>query len=376
MIPYSILNGTIQSLDIRVLELAPDYFTFRVPLTYEWIFKEKPEITLRFFLYEKKCYEKVILTSYECSVKEKTSFWIEILVSIGVCETKERYQMLSKMLTKEYMQYMENKLTLSDVEIASFMTRYPKDQEEIYEEAKITKKIDTSYFEKVSILLDEPRKLARYLETPISAYEEKNIRGIHIGNSFCPHLLPSIKQVSEVLEKAKDEKLQVFFVFPPVSQSFYERDVSYLKELEKCAEEKEIAVEIEVNDLGMQTLLSERSWHFLRVSAGILLHKHIKDVRKKYLEGGKNIDYSDHGVYVPYYQMNTGTFCPVYSKKYKKSRGESIRVTHCDKICLQENFVYPKHLCIKGKFNSLFGVYEGCEKAILAMGKEWVVINQ
>lgn len=423
MVPYDILAGTIEyktsignernascwnSMDIRILELAPDYFTLRlVKESEKRIFGS---ITLHFYQYENVGYESLNITDYEMMVRDEedgdslgistSRFWTEYKISLENSKQLNEFRILSNQLTKEYLTYMENKLTLSDGELAAAMTSYPVDQDDIYA-GSVKEQLDewkmemqdeveetfslgkkASECKGFSLLLDNPEKYKDFLEKNlVNNYIKsatnggfKPFLGVHVGNSFCPHLLPDEKILTEIIDKAKRKNLHITFLIPPVSQSMYEWMITYLKRLHEVVEnEDEMILDIEVNDLGMKRLLEQGDWKHFRVREGLLLHKQTKDSRLKYRNkiDGINLDQSDDAVYYPLYQTNTGTFCTLCAKKYSGERGLQKRITECEMPCLKEGFLYPKHFKMIGMYNSIFGMNSNLKYD----SRRWVVIN-
>ncbi len=59
-------------------------------------------------------------------------------------------------------------------------------------------------------------------------------------------------------------------------------------------------------------------------------------------------------LYVPFQQMNTGTFCTLYASIVNGNRGKQERVNSCPGYCRDHAFLYPQHLDMLGRFNSVF----------------------
>ena len=61
-----------------------------------------------------------------------------------------------------------------------------------------------------------------------------------------------------------------------------------------------------------------------------------------------------HSLHIPFYQTNTSQFCPLYAMCINLDRGKQRLVNGCPKYCKEFVFLYPKHLKMVGKYNSLF----------------------
>ena len=66
--------------------------------------------------------------------------------------------------------------------------------------------------------------------------------------------------------------------------------------------------------------------------------------------GGKN------SMHLPFYQTNTSQYCPLYAACTKGSRSAQMPVRECPRFCEKQAFLYPEHLRMMGRYNSLFGM--------------------
>lgn len=152
----------------------------------------------------------------------------------------------------------------------------------------------------------------------------------------------------------------------------------YVKGYKRFAdgESFECKLEIIVNDVGMLEYIldkvdNEKSSisQCLRVivKKGVLFNKHLKDTRGMYIDKSNfcenssksdivNLDYSDNICFVPYFQISTGTHCPLFATIRNKMRGKQVNVCDCLGYCKEINFIYPKHLNMIGRYNSIVGV--------------------
>ena len=74
--------------------------------------------------------------------------------------------------------------------------------------------------------------------------------------------------------------------------------------------------------------------------------------------GGEFLFGDDAGIassiHIPYYQTNTSEYCTLYAICANGDRGKQNRVEHCPHYCEKYAFLYPDHLKMIGKGNSLF----------------------
>lgn len=60
-------------------------------------------------------------------------------------------------------------------------------------------------------------------------------------------------------------------------------------------------------------------------------------------------------MHFPFYMTNSSQYCPLYAMCTTMDRGNQKLVKSCPKYCRDYVFLYPKHLKMIGKYNSLFG---------------------
>ena len=84
-------------------------------------------------------------------------------------------------------------------------------------------------------------------------------------------------------------------------------------------------------------------------------------------------------MHLPFYQTNTSQYCPLYAACTEGSRGAQVPIRECPKFCERQAFLYPEHLRMVGRYNSLFGVDLTVLKRTGAMlklrGVDRVVVN-
>lgn len=267
------------------------------------------------------------------------------------------------------------------------------DQEQMYEEFRQLSAADfcQKQFEKKQLL-----------QHPLAS---EPLKRIYIGNCFCSNLFPKESILFPILQKAKAENLQITLVFPCMPQHKVEETKELIRKLYQwCNTEKE-TIEIEINDWGMLELLKQRGDCMVPI-LGRLLNKIRKDPRRKYLEniykhgenafsadsrgkfleknalsasfyrdylekaygirryeweaGGAGIDVpeGEHSLHIPYFQTNTSQYCPLYAACVEGDRGKQQVPEKCPGFCKEWAFLYPEHLQMVGKYNSLFGYDE------------------
>lgn len=171
-----------------------------------------------------------------------------------------------------------------------------------------------------------------------------------------------------------------------------------MEKLENWCEENKVTLEIQVNDWAMAEMLKGKVL-FVPV-LGILLNKRRKDPRLHYKtetmaqigaeteskfleENSLNADFyrkyleKEYGIvryewescgydmalppgknslHLPFYQTNTSQYCTLYAKCMTGERGKQKLAEECPKFCKDYAFLYPDHLMMIGRYNSLFAL--------------------
>lgn len=221
---------------------------------------------------------------------------------------------------------------------------------------------------------------------------------LYIGNAFCHLLFPKEDQLFLLLEKARKDGLQVTLTFSYIREFMLERMKMLLNRLEAWCEKNESILEIQVNDWAMAEMIKEKS--LLIPVFGILLNKRRKDPRLHYkletmtqtgaeasgkfleensLNAGFYREYleKEYGIarfewescgydmafpvgknslHLPFYQTNTSQYCTLYAKCTTGERGKQKLVKQCPGFCKDYAFLYPDHLKMVGRYNSLFAL--------------------
>lgn len=176
-------------------------------------------------------------------------------------------------------------------------------------------------------------------------------------------------------------------------------------------------LEIIINDWAMPALLQGKP--HLKPVLGVLLNKRRKDVRLPYKQGIANhvdslaennlncgfyqnylkntlniqrfefescgypitIPDGTHSLHLPFFQTNTSQYCTLYASCRYGDRGKQKLPENCPKYCEKKVFLYPKHLKMVGRYNSLFGydekiLWDGKQlKDYLEQGIDRIVVN-
>lgn len=473
MIPFGLLGGFCDHLEIRITGLSEEGFSFRVPEKIE----KAACLEICFFDFSADCYRKVQLAEKEREMKltEETPFFF--IYSVWTKNGEYREQV--KRLVTDYDNYISLKLAGDDAYLSEKMVGYPAELDEVYAESfkeqkkewfsgsgdgrkdcfcekkgqeEIWKKQSSSDdFEEglefeLALTIDRPELYNDFLQKDGTIFchdywknnflehhplSQKQATRLYIGNQFCHNLFPEKKQLFQMLEKAFENKLAVTIAFSYIRNHLLEEIDELLQELEvwcqsrekEAGKEQEVYfpakkeqiitenlrnpinqkkkesetkydLEIIVNDWAMPALLHGKP--HLKPVLGVLLNKRRKDVRLPYKHGiGNHVDslaennlncgfYQDylkntfdiqrfefescgykvtipdghHSLHLPFFQTNTSQYCTLYAVCRYGDRGKQKLPENCPRYCNKKVFLYPKHLKMVGRYNSLFGYDE------------------
>ena len=227
---------------------------------------------------------------------------------------------------------------------------------------------------------------------------------LYIGNAFCPHLAPTEEELFALMDKACRESFSITLTFPFLLEENLSETQQRLQRLAEWCERKDKTVELVVNDWGTAHLAAQ--FPVFSLCLGVLLNKRKKDPRMAYKLGDRTLfeqnsvhaafyrDYlkdefrmeryewescgdtstgkfpkGKNSLHLPFYQTNTSQYCPMYAACTKGSRGAQVPIRECPEFCERQAFLYPEHLRMVGRYNSLFGVVLTVLQEPEAMGK-------
>ena len=258
--------------------------------------------------------------------------------------------------------------------------------------------------------LDHPRVYTQFLNQRLddflTAYQARYpafqnwMRGrktdrIYIGNAFCHLLFPEKELLFALLEKANRESLQVTLTFSYVREYQIQETEELLQKLQQWCEKQKTKLEVEINDWAMADML-KGALPDLVPCFGRMLNKRKKDPRMTYKKGTREclrenslnaefyqeylsqefgiqrLEWESCGyeqkfpdpaakmkvenhLHLPFYQTNTSQYCTLYAGSAYGDRSVQHLLTSCDKRCEWQAYLYPQHLEMVGRYNSLFG---------------------
>ena len=227
----------------------------------------------------------------------------------------------------------------------------------------------------------------------------------YIGNQFCHNLFPTEEQLFSIMDKMRSEGLEVTLAFSYIREFMLSSVEKLLEKVDNWCRVHGVNVEIVVNDWAMVEILRGKTSHLSPVF-GTLLNKRKKDSRMKYKSGDTSLFqhnslnaefYRDflarefhihryewescgypqefppgkNSIHLPFYQTNTSQYCPLYALCTTGDRGMQQLAEHCPKYCEKYALLYPEHLHMMGRYNSLFGV----DKTLLESPEMWKKIK-
>jgi|GEM_PF-924559 hypothetical protein len=220
----------------------------------------------------------------------------------------------------------------------------------------------------------------------------KQFSRIYIGNEYCSNLFPDDLSLLDMLNKAFSEGFQVTIALSVLEESSVENLGFTLNKLDSWCMEKNTQIEVTINDWGILYMINTNNYNRLIPIFGRLQNKRIKDPRYEYWYGyqkyreclTKNnlnsnhlceflngfgirrfefesapleceIPKGCHSLHFPYYQVNTAGDCRLKSICNNFMSIKSRSNKNCPRYCSEFGCIFPAHLNLYGRGNSIFG---------------------
>lgn len=412
----SIFYCFIEGVDVRTLYIENNVIAFECCKDIESISKiEMAILNLNSFEYEelnfdkcKICEKNELEFKYEykvlfaCENKEELLRLNNLLEQINKVENvfDETYNgkndlLKSKKKNMEHYIYEEDKMICKDIEqqieywydFQNSKVSFPQnaDLAFVVSEYKIYQDVLKSSFR------EKFRKCLEEVNIHKISFFNKELDHVYIGNDFCINLFPDEKMLIKLMNKAYEEKLGITISYPPLIQQRLEQTKRIIKVLHEFCMNKQIEIELAINDWGMIQLLKEEGINSFNLVLGRLLNKRKKDSRMKNRMGyekykeefGRNnlcsepfgkimteckisrcefeatqffneIPKGNHTLHFPFYQTNTASNCLIYANCKNNSVIQQEYPEYCPHYCSEFYFSFPRHLDVIGKNNSLF----------------------
>lgn len=224
---------------------------------------------------------------------------------------------------------------------------------------------------------------------------------LYIGNQFCHNLFPEEKQLFCIMDKMYSEGLAITLAFSYIREFMIPSVEKLLEKVDNWCQNHGEDVEIVVNDWAMAQILHGK-YQYICPTFGTLLNKRKKDPRIKYKSGDTDLfennslnagfyreflakEFNIHryeweacgypqefppgknSLHLPFYQTNTSQYCPLYALCTTGDRGKQHLADHCPGFCEKYALLYPEHLKMAGRYNSLMSV----DKTLLEAPEMW-----
>ncbi|MGM9978501.1 MAG: hypothetical protein ACI33J_06855 [Clostridium sp.] len=409
-IPSALVSCIINDKEVTILKMSTESLTIRVLEKIEYI----KLLKISFYNFKDYKYKEIEIKNFTINNEDKNEFYYTYNIFIDDKDYVENV----KYIFRDYSKYVNLKVFGEENEFSKEMTGYPNEKDyEFYEYYNTQKKewisnlnyknfnMDVLNSIEMAITLDNDDLYEKYIDNDKESFKEyyfkknflenhmlfkKNIERLYIGNEFCHNLFPSINDLIKMLEKAKEESINVTLCFTYIRECYIQKTKDIIEKVYDWCKINNFKIEIVINDWGMLELLKSKENYFT-LCLGNLLNKRKKDPRYIYKNGyeknkellslnslnskkfreflkDNNIERYEyescnykiaipegkHSLHFPFYMTNSSQYCPLYAMCTTMNRGNQKLVKTCPKYCRDYVFLYPKHLKMIGKYNSLF----------------------
>lgn len=398
-IPTGILTcfaGKTECIEYSIMEISKKHVMIRMSED-----REIHDLLFCAFLWEKQGYEKFGPFNTRCTKTIKKDFYV--LKKYEIMDLA--FEKMFDAVIAQYQKYVMLKLDSDDNYFSGELVDYPYEKDDEfcinYEEWKSKKervsKISALVQEieqcdvELSLSLETPWFIEDYLAGEFKSPFRKKANRLYIGNAYCHNLFPDMKLLKEILDYAYHDDIAITIVTTYLRESLLDKEKEKIAFLNKWCEANNIRIEIEINDYGYLELLKD--YHYFDLNYGRLINKRRKDPRFIYKSGwdkqakrlsenavndeafegflenfgitrfemeacGYNIKIIPNktDLHLPFYQTNTAQYCPLYALCKNGDRARQELVTSCPGYCKSQNIMYPEHLNMIGRYNSLFAL--------------------
>lgn len=437
LLPAGLVSCSVEGEDVRILKISPERLTLRLAEEIQ----KNPIIIMAFYIFDEYRYEEIVIKDFSIIEKTEEDFYLTYVFSIN----DDIYFKNVRNIIVEYSKYIRLKNFGDENEFSKEMVKYPAELDYeffgIFSEQKKQWLAEINYEAwdqsmmnqvELAIVLDNDILYEKYMGKDVKAFKEdylkenflnhhklfqKDISRIYIGNEFCHNLFPNMNSLINMLQKAKEEELQVTLGFTYMRDCYIEKTKDIMDKVYSWCKKNHMEIEIIVNDWGFLNLIEDKTKYF-KATLGVLLNKRKKDPRYVYKKGyivNKEImaenslnssiftkflkdckieryEYENsgyrmsiaegkHSLHIPFYQTNTSQYCPLYAMCESQDRGKQMLVLDCPKYCKDYVFSYPKHLKMVGRYNSIFAFDDTLLKdpkelaSYLTKGIDRIVLN-
>ena len=368
-IPSGLVSCSINNKECTILKISTEDLIVRVLEKIESI----NTLKIAFYKFKEYKYEEINIKNFAIKGKEKEEFYFTYNIFI---EDKTYIENV-KYIFRDYSRYVNLKVFGEENEFSRKMVNYPNEEDyEFYEYYNTQKKewisnlnyknfnMNVLNLIEMAITLDNDDLYEKYIDNDKESFKEYYFKKNFLDITLC---------------------------FTYIRECYIQKTKDIIKKVYDWCKINNYKIEIVINDWGMLKLLKNKENYFT-LSLGTLLNKRKKDPRyiykngyeknkellslnslnsKKFREFLKNnnieryeyessgykisIPEGKHSMHFPFYMTNSSQYCPLYAMCTTMDRGNQKLVKSCPKYCRDYVFLYPKHLKMIGKYNSLFG---------------------
>lgn len=405
--PSGLVTCFLNDSEVRIIKISPKRITLRVSEK----LKEIKKIKAAFYIFNEYRYEEVKIDNFRVIDEVIEEMWVEYTISTD----NELFAKNVINIFRDYSKYIMLKSFGEEGEFSQDMMGYPAEKDydfyKYYDDEKkewmhnLNFKNSMDIQVELAVKIDNYVLYEEYLKRDINSFKEyyykknylydscffkKEIDRVYIGNEFCHNLFPKKELLIDMFKKAVKENLEITLCFTYLRENFIEENRDILERVYNLCVKENKKIEIVINDWGMLELIKDKDKYFKPV-LGVLLNKRKKDPRYIYKKGYKenkelmgenslnssmfsrflkeyNIERYEyescgykikiaegkHSLQLPFYVTNVSQYCPLNAVCKRGARGKQGLVKSCPKYCKDYVFMYPKHLKMVGRYNSLF----------------------
>lgn len=421
-LPSGLCACRINEIDVQLAALSPESLTVRTPAEIPY----PCEIRLYFYRPQTGDYENHLLQAYQTGQarRENGAVLTRFFFDDAACAAKIRRTL------NDYARFLEIRSTEGAGAYAAFISGYPEMNDDVFpaslQDARKT------WFESLPALMPVPDECELavelncaelwqlYLDMPIAGFMAAYARArelpqgwlpervpdrLYIGNPFCRHVFPGDETLRAILQKARKEGLAISLVTAELRLG----DEPHADFLAALAAEH--GAELVINDWGMLQRVRKLSVK-PEIALGTQLNRRRKDPRMIYKSGFKGredllkrsnlnhepwleflksmgicrLEYESCGtppelprfacsLHLPFYQTNTSLWCPLKAICENGSRGMQQSSQNCPGWCERNVQLYPEHLRMLGRWNSLLALDMNCNQSAALPGFDRWVLN-
>lgn len=435
-LPSGLITCVLNGREVKIIKISPWKMVLRLSEKVDRL----SELKAAFCNFNDFSYNEINIKN--CSIEESVEkeFYEECTINID----DEEFVKEVRQSVKKYWNYVMAKNYGEESQFSGEMANYPWKEDQYFStsfeeekkswiESSLNKEWhqEEEFIPELAVALDNRMLCQEFLRNDIDIFQRnylkknylsdhmlvnRKISRIYIGNQFCHNLFPDINSFLDILNKAKNEQLEITVVFTYIAEKCLDKITNIINSLYSWCSENDYPVEAVINDWGMLRLVEDKK-DYLKCCLGILLNKHRKDPRYKYkkrLTTGESIfenntndplffkflsDYGihrfeyeccgyyssipkgHHSLHFPFYQTNSSQFCPLAALCINGDRGKQVFIDNCKEYCRDYVILYPHHLKMVGRYNSIFGfdgdILENPEVIIkyVSMGIDRIVMN-